>query len=945
MPSTASTITICSTARLVRGLNLQHQQRQLSSGNQQWQASEAFTLQQWLDSLINHATLLGLLPSDALPMVVLSTVAEAFLWEQAITTCLTKHEAAALFDIRAMAKSAIEANDLILNWRITEADVNTQFITQETRQFLRWRHTFDTLCTAKNAIAAVRLSALQIELIVQNAQSLSSELTLPKQIILAGFDRITPLEKHLFEALKTCGVQIEKLSSAAQANLQVDYLALNDSNAECRAAVAWAQQKLLENPQAQLAIISPALGNIRRELADLLDDTFHPETLQASHCENPRCYDFSLGLALTEYPIVHSALQLLRLAANKSAMSFDDVTPILQDVYWGNMLELDARAQLDAHVRKYLNASYSLEALIKQASKLHSDGVQLLTLIEHLGLIAKFSSSSNNQTKVNNQTKLNNQTGTQLNSQGNQRQLPSVWVLAFNDLLGALKWANTRAISSHEYQAQQAFFKCLKELAALDAVLGNIDVYEAVQKITELCSATMFQAEAKGDIHIQILGLLETPAVQLDAVWALNMNDQHWPPAVKLNPLLPAELQRNRGTPNASASIQSEFAALVYQRLMSSTPEVVFSYALQDGERELRPSPLLEINGSEAVIQPVPKQTLLSVRTLAECLAQPADMQMVDDYMAPVVAAGEKVRGGVSLFARQASCPAWAFYQYRLGAGKLETPIDGLDNIARGNLLHLVLQNFWRNCESLGNLKAMSSSQRLSAIDAAIEKGMDILAHEVGPHIPPQVLQIEQQRLQQLMQIWLDLELERADFKVEACEQKHQLDVEGLNLMLTIDRVDKLADGGLAVIDYKTSSVVANKSWADDRIVDPQLPIYAALALKDEQVVAVCFAKIRTDETKFIGLSAAPGVLPSVTALAEVTKSSAFKRFEDWDALLQHWHASLTNIALEIKSGVACVTFNKESDLAYCDVKPLLRLPERLLQFEKMQAAAKGGGR
>lgn len=936
MASTTSTITICSTARLVRGLNLQHQQRQLDSGNQQWQASEAFTLQQWLDSLINHATLLGLLPSDALPMVVLSTVAEAFLWEQAITTCLAKHEAAALFDIRAMAKSAIEANDLMLNWRITETDVNTQFMTQETRQFLRWRHTFEALCTAKNAIAAARLSALQIELIVQNAQYLASELTLPKQIILAGFDRITPLEQHLFEALKTCGVQIEKLSAAVHVNLQVDYLALNDSNAECRAAVAWAQRKLLENPQAQLAIISPALGNVRRELADFLDDTFHPETLQASHCEHPRCYDFSLGLALTEYPIVHSALQLLRLVANKSTMSFDDMTPILQDVYWGNMLELDTRAQLDAHVRKYLNASYSLEALIKQAGKLQSDGVQLLTLIEHLDLIARFHLPANNQTWVNNQT------GTQLTSQGNQRQLPSVWVLAFNDLLSALNWANTRAISSHEYQAQQAFFKCLKELATLDAILGNIDAHEAVQKITELCSATMFQAEAKGDIHIQVLGLLETPAVQLDAVWALNMNDQHWPPAVKLNPLLAAELQRNRGTPNASANIQSEFSALVHQRLMTSTPEVVFSYALQDGERELRLSPLLETNDLAALMQPL---VPISVRTLAECLAQPAAMQMVDDYIAPAVSAGEKVRGGVSLFARQASCPAWAFYQYRLGAGKLETPIDGLDNIARGNLLHLVLQHFWRNCESLSNLKAMSSSQRLSAIDTAIEKGMDILAHEAGSHIPPQVLQIEQQRLQQLMQVWLDVELERADFKVAACEQRHQLEVQGLNLTLTIDRVDKLADGGLAVIDYKTSSVVANKSWADDRIVEPQLPIYAALALKDEQVVAVCFAKIRTDETKFIGLSAAPGVLPAVAALAEVTKSSAFKRFEDWDALLQHWHASLTNIALEIKSGVASVTFNKESDLAYCEVKPLLRLPERLLQFEKMQAAAKGGDR
>lgn len=928
MPLTTNTITLCSTARLVRGINLQYQQHQLVSGNQQWQASEAYTLEQWLDSLIGNALLLGILPSEIIPSTTLSNVAEVYLWEQAITTCLAKHEAAALFDIRAMAKSAIEANILMHNWQITEAEVNHQFITQETRQFLRWRHTFESLCVQQNAIEAARLIALQVELIRQHAQSLFNTLTLPNQIILTGFDRITPLENKFIEVLKSWGIQVETLISERYAHPQINHLAFNDSNAECRAAVAWAQQKLAENPNVQLAIISPVLGNIRRELVDLLDDTFHPETLQASHCERPRCYDFSLGLALTEYPIVHSALQLLRLAVTKTNMNFADVTPILQDVYWGSILELDARAQLDAHVRRNLNASYSLEALIKQVSKLQSNGLQLLTLIEHLGLIARFHSASNSQT----------------NKQSMQRQLPSVWATAFGDLLSELKWADTRAISSHEYQAQQAFFKCLKELAALDAILGHIAAQEAVQKITELCSATMFQAEAIGDIHIQILGLLETPAMQLDAVWALNMNDQHWPPPVKLNPLLPAELQRNRGTPNGSASIQSEFATLVHQRLMLSALEVVFSYALQDGERELRPSPLLESNDLERVNQQLlSSQTPFFIKTLAERLAQPANMQMVDDFMAPKVLDGEKVRGGVSLFARQATCPAWAFYQYRLGAGKLETPIDGLDNIARGNLLHLVLQHFWQACESLANLKGMSSQQRMSAIDAAIEKSIHVLEHQLSFHIPPQVMQIEQQRLQQLMQTWLEVELQRADFKVDACEQRHMLEVDGLSLTLTIDRIDALADGSLVVIDYKTSSLVTNKSWADDRIAEPQLPIYAALALNGEQVVAVCFAKIRTDETKFIGLSAESSVLPAIAALAEVTKSSAFKHFDSWDALLQHWQGSLTNIALEIKSGVASVTFTKESELAYCDVKPLLRLPERLLQFEKMQAALKGG--
>ncbi len=914
MPNSSQIVTICSTTRLMRGIHMQYQQQQINAGIAQWQTVEVSTLAMWLDTLIGHASLLGILPSDVLPVLTLSQVAESYLWEQAIETCLAKHEAAALFDIRALAKSAIEANNLMLNWQLSEVDINQHFMTQETRQFLRWRHTFEALCAKQQALEPARLMALQINLIEKYRDAISLAIALPKQILLAGFDRVTPLEKHLFELLKTCGVATEMATLNTSQNSNIQYYSLNDSRAECRAAIAWAKRKLLENPSAQLAIISPALGNIRRELADLLDDTFHPETLQPSQCEKPRCYDFSLGLALTEYPIVHSALQLLRLAASKAKVTFDEVTPILQDVYWGSAFETDARSLLDAYLRKKMNASYGIESLITQASKLQAEGAHLTLLVQYLTLISQFQ------------------------KQVHLRQVPSLWVIALKNLLDSIQWAKSRDLSSHEFQAQKSFDERLQEFATLDLILGKINASEAVQKITELCSATMFQAESTGDVHIQLLGLLETPAVQLDAVWAMNMNDQHWPPPVKLNPLLPAELQRNRGTPNASAGIQSIFAHLVHQRLMLSAPEVTFSYSLKEEERELRPSPLLNDNFPQTLTSPTEM-----IQTLAEQLAQPAIMQMLDDSLAPAVGVDEKVHGGVKLFATQAICPAWAFYQYRLGASKLETPIDGLDNMSRGSLLHKVLQLFWQDCQNLGNLKSMTDERRTLAIASAIAQSMLELGQEVTVHLPPQVMQIEQQRLQQLLEFWLDLELERADFKIHACEEKYSIEVEGLPVKFTIDRIDALADGGLVVIDYKTSAVVANKSWADDRISEPQLPIYVSLALKYESVVAVCFAKVRTDESKFIGLSVEEGVLPEVTALHKVKNSSAFIKFSDWDTLLEHWYTSLTNIAHEIKSGVASTTFIKETDLNYCEVLPLLRLPERRMQFEKIQSAVNAG--
>ena len=901
---TSNPIIICATSRLARGMQLRAEKEAIIAGKQQWPMVEAYTLEQWLSQVVAQTMLLGDIVSDTLPTHLLSNVSEAFLWEQAITQCLAKHEAAELFDVRAMAKTAIEANQLMFDWQMTEELINSYFMSQETRQFLRWRHTFQALCKQKNAIEIARLTALQIDLLVSNT------FDLPSQMVLAGFDRITPLQQRLFEALnaKGCAVTFDNVNVLIpETQRKIKHYALTDSHAECRAAVAWARDKLAENPDVQLAILSPVLGNTRRELIDLLDDTFHPETLLPQYAEMPRCYDSSIGLLLTEYPIVHSALQLLRLASNKSPLNFADVSSILQDAYWGATHELPAKAQLDAVLRQRLNAHYSLEALIKTALTLQTEGVILTETTLHLQKIAQF----------------------QQQFIGHAYQLPSVWTVNFTQLLEALSWANTRSLTSHEHQTQQAFFKALQALSSLDVMLGKVAAHEALSKLVELCQATMFQPEAIGNVHIQLLGLLETPALALDAVWVMNMNDQHWPPAVKLNPLLPAELQRNIGIPNASADVQSTFANIVQNRINHCAPDITFSYALKEEDRELRASPLL--------IKQHAQELTSTLKTLAETLAVPASMQMLDDDIAPIVLSDEKLRGGTKLFATQAICPAWAFYQYRLGAKKIETPVDGMDSMDRGSLLHKVLQFFWQECLSSSDLKAMSEVQKLTAIDKAITKSIEALKLEANVYIPAQILQIEHARLSEIMQHWLNVELERSDFAVRDCEKNYSLDIAGIQVKLTVDRVDELVDGGIVVIDYKSSALVNSSSWADERIAEPQLPIYAALALQADQVVAVCFAQIRTDVTKFAGVAELPDILPDVKS---IDKQKAFKHFENWQALMQHWHASLHHIAEEIKGGVASVTYEKDSDLEYCEVKPLLRLPERLLQFENLQSGS-----
>ena len=894
MQNNTQTLTLCATARLSRGLQQHYQQQQTAA---QWHTPHILTLQQWLADFTQRAVLAGEVVADFFPLNTLNNFTEKMLWQQAIESALAKHEFADLFDVASLAQSAIEANALLIEWQMSDDALNDYFTSTETRQFLRWRNQFLGLCQQYQSIEPARLLRLQI------AALQASKQALPSHIEFIGFDRIKPIEQSLINALQAKGVQVSIKPMAAQKKI-VSQISLDDINAECRAVVAWAQENLTRNPKANLAILTPILGNIRRQLADLLDDTFHPETVHASQYEAPRCYDFALGAALSEHAMIRSALNLLWFSTSRKAATQAAVSALLLDIFWSDLHEFDQRNLLDARVRKNLTRTFNLHQLLALIEKFHADN-HVPHLLVHIQLI---------------------QTTQKIWS---KKLLPSAWALQFGDLLQSLNWAQTRSLSSHEYQAMQSWQEVIASLGTLDGLTGNIGAADAVQKLQQLSAAKMFQPESIGDTRIQILGMYEHTAAKLDAIWVLGMNDQHWPPAAKPNPLLPSALQRDLQTPSANADAQAAFAQTVHARVSNSAAEVVFSWSHKDGDRELRVSPLMA---------DIPESTAINlVKTLAEKLAEPIAMQYLDDNIAPALKPEEKIRGGSKLFESQAICPAWTFYQYRLGAKKLEEPSEGLDNIARGNLVHAVLQHFWLACKSSSKLRALSTTALEAMIDAAIQQ---TITQELNENLPAQIIQIERRRLQQLMQTWLTLELQRDDFAIFACEAQHTLMIEGLEIVCRIDRIDTVNDGDLVIIDYKTgSSLPQLKSWSEQRISEPQLPLYASLALKGERVVAACFAKVHVDECKFSGL-AEDAILPSVTAFASLKSNSAFKQFEHMPALISHWQDSLTKIAIEIKTGVAGVIFDDENDLMYCDVKPLLRLPERELQFEQQQAKA-----
>ncbi len=114
--------------------------------------------------------------------------------------------------------------------------------------------------------------------------------------------------------------------------------------------------------------------------------------------------------------------------------------------------------------------------------------------------------------------------------------------------------------------------------------------------------------------------------------------------------------------------------------------------------------------------------------------------------------------------------------------------------------------------------------------------------------MPKRYLELEETRLIDLVTEWLRYEAARVPFTVVETEQKGTVAIAGLSLDLRLDRIDRLNDGSLLVIDYKTGDV-SPKLWDLPRPDDVQLPLYAGFALPpNEELGGLVFAKLRAGE-------------------------------------------------------------------------------------------------
>ena len=863
----AEGVILCATQRLARHLRRKHDDSRRAAGCQTWSPLLAVTLDGWLSQVTEAAVLDGSVPPEAMPRLALDAAQLQIFWEQAIAG---DGEPAELFDREGLAALAAEADELVEAWSVVVDGAGSE----ETAAFRRWRQGVHKRCRERRWAGAAGLRAWRIASIERGAGRL------PQRVTFAGFDRYSPQDAALARALAGRGVQIARLAMPLpHADAVARVVAVADAGAECRSVAAWAAECLRAKPSAHLGIVVPQLAALRPKLVAALDEALHAETLLVENAAVPRRYNVSLGIPLDDWPVVAAAMRLLRLAAQPRRIDQTDLASLLNGPFWSVPAEGDGRARFDAAIREYLPPQTTLTDILRLARRLVRQGLSVAHLLTHLEAIAAASARV--------------------------REAPSTWAVRLPELLAAFGWPGGRALSSHEWQAANALRETVCGLASLDDLLGPMPLTEAVGYLGRLCRQRVFQPQTEGRPAIDVLGPLEAAGVEFDALWVMGMSDDVWPPPPRPNPLLPAGAQRRAAAPNASAEVQLAYARTIHGRLLASAPDVTFSWPEHERDRTLRPSPLLE--GLSAGTPPDLPPTTLEQQVAA------ATIRCIDDHRAPPLSPGTLLAGGVGVLRAQALCPAWACFRYRLAATPLAEPVHGLSAAERGSLLHRTLELFWQGRDSTSLSALPSADRHLAAMTAAAAA----LAHFNGRREVPlsaRFVELERARLAALLEEWLALELARPQpFTVVACEQSLEASLSGLRLNIRVDRVDELADGRRLIIDYKSSDPGVG-AWLGDRLAEPQLPAYASLC--QPAPAGIAFARVRAGDTAHVALCASADLL----VRARIA--------DDWPAQLHRWQEAVMALAAEVLDGEAAVLFSDELDLRYCEVLPLLRLPE-----------------
>lgn len=851
----------------------------LGGGQRVWATPDILPAETWLHREIEAAA-----ESLALPRL-LSPAQDWLLWRQCAAEFTDHLELVAR---GALAEGLRRASELASEYSIpirelSGADAAEGRLLGDVRRAVHARY-------AAEGVSTARALATELECVGQE-----------RPVEFAGYLDLPPFLRAISHARQMRGLAT-RTRSAAAAERRAERIVTADRAEELERIAAWCRQRQEERPAARTLIVLPGAAGPRERLATLLRQGLDPRgwvQAEESNAAREALVAIEGGDALARAPMIAHALTALSVLT--SAMPFESLSAWLCAPYW-QFPDAAARARVDLWLRSAAPLELDLPRLLALlASQPPARHAALAIAARELGACLSAAAAH-----------LQARSGS-----------PREWAVRIRGALDALHWPGDAVRASDAQQTLQRFNELLNEFGELAVVARILGRDHALQVFNELAARTAFRP-ASGDALVTITPYLEDPIVHYEGIWVAGLDASAWPQPVQRNPFLPLAAQRAAGIPAASAEGRAIEARALMLAWRGAADHLVFSVSTREEDVELMPSPLLQ-EWSSAASTPAPPAPWLPAR-----LHRQAQLESIVDATAPAWPVTERLPAGTRLLELQSQCAFHAFGELRLGSRALDTPAPGVPALVRGKFLHGALETLWQALQDSHSLQELSRAD----LSALIARSVAHVAHELWGATYSGAQARESARARQLLGAVCELERARAPFRVRDIELEASVALAGARLDLRIDRVDALADGGLAILDYKSGARKA-MDWYGEHLSHPQLLAY--LAALDEDVRAVATVNIAAREVSFQGIGTEAGLLPKLKA---AVAQAGLQDSDAWTQSRQVWKARIEALVRDFLAGRAAVDPAPQA-CRYCEVASLCRIADRaLIEEEELEGAA-----
>lgn len=851
--------------RMAAWLVRDHDQQQQATGAKSWARLNVQPLDSWLQQLFDEICLLLPAGERGHPRL-LSKAQSALFWRQIL-------EQEELVDLDGMVALAGQAHPLTLRWCWNES--HWQMGRQAEQQaFEVWHESYCELLEKHHCIDQAMLARW----IMQQGGALRPGL--PRTFWLHGFnDPDEPQLKQLVAWLEADGIRVQ-LSSIPPRSSRASIQTFPQVSDQFASAIQWAlQQRKLSG---RTGIVIPGLQSLRGRIRALCQ---HAWSLQdeAGQFHWSEIFNITAGRALDDYPLVAHVLSWLR--ALVAELPWQEWNVLLTSPFCCQTeTEWLQRDEFCTWLRKENQRALRLGKL-RTLWKDHCGTDETALWLEQVQM-----------------------------AQARKHQPVSGWIAWFRQFLNLIFSRQGRTLDSEEFQVQQRLLDVAAQLQELGEWLGDIDFRKFHAELESALHDAQFQPQTE-TAPIQIMGTLEAAGLGFDHLWVCELEAANWPQPLNPNPLLSRRVQRYLNMPGASPERELRYASRLLQQFKTAADEVVFSWGEWQGEAEHTRSALLD-DVQTADWQPA---RLASPETMQfEKFRTHIDILPADVQGTPVQTSA--VKGGSGIIKSQSLCAFKAFAEYRLNIRSPWELEDGIRLSDRGTFLHDVMEAIWRELKDSAALQKLLDKDE--ELDVLLDKVVDeaLKKFRARVHLKPDALyQLERERVFRIARKWLlEVDGARNPFSVAQVEKKRSLQLAGLTLDLTVDRIDELADEQLVIIDYKTSSK-DHKLWEGERPEEPQLPLYSLL--EKDKTQGLLFGVLSSSDPGYKGLMNDP------VSLLENGKNG-LKKADDWNEIMNAWEQVLSRLADEFRQGRAEVAPLNDKVCTYCHLAPVCRINE-----------------